>query len=94
VPTGNELVLINGGGAVIVMFAMAVLAASATLDAETVILVSADTVGACRSPDEEILPVLADHVTEVCVVPLTVAVNCNEPPDSTLAVAGEMLVTT
>ncbi len=52
--------------------------------------VFAPTLGAVYKPDDEIAPVLADHVTAVLVLPVTVAVNCCVLPDCTVAEAGEM----
>ena len=42
-----------------------------------------------NKPEPEIVPALADQVTAVLLVPVTVAVNCWVAPDSTLALAGE-----
>lgn len=62
---------------------------SATLVALTVTLVAAETVGAVKSPADEIDPLLADHETEVFVAPCTLAANCFVFPDVRLAVVGE-----
>ncbi len=40
------------------------------------------------------MPVLADQVTAVFVVPVTVAVNCCVPPDATVAEVGEIVTVT
>jgi hypothetical protein len=37
------------------------------------------------------VPALADHLTEVLIVPVTVAVNCCVPLEYTVAVVGEIL---
>ncbi len=44
--------------------------------------------GAEYRPEAETDPAVADHVTEVFVVPVTVAVNCCEPLVRTVAVVG------
>ncbi len=63
-----------------VMEAVADLVGSATLVALTVTVVFAVTVGAVNSPELEIVPAEADQITEVFVIPVTVAVNCLVPP--------------
>jgi hypothetical protein len=40
------------------------------------------------------VPPVADHVTAVLVVPVTVAVNCCVAPPKTVALAGETLTVT
>ena len=62
---------------------------AATLVAVTVTVVVVLTVGALNSPVEETEPALADHVTAVWLVLLTVAENCCDPPDATVALVGE-----
>jgi hypothetical protein len=70
--------------------AEAFLVVSATLVAVTVTVVVLLTVGAVNKPPEETDPALADQVTPVWLVLLTVAVNCCVPPDCTEALVGEM----
>ncbi len=65
---------------------------SAALVAVTVYVPA--VLGAVYSPLEEIVPLLADQVTEVFVVPLTVTVNCCVAPFSRDAVVGEMEIET
>ena len=45
-------------------------------------------------PAEVMVPPVADHVTALFVVPVTVAVNCCVPPVSTEAEVGEMVIET
>jgi len=63
---------------------------SAWLVAFTVTVVLEVTVGAVKSPAAEIDPALADQVTAVSDEPPTVAVNCWEPPEETVALVGDM----
>jgi len=42
----------------------------------------------------ETVPALADQVTTVLVVPVTVSVNCCAPPEATVAEVGEMVTAT
>jgi hypothetical protein len=58
---------------VILTVADAFLVVSATLVAVTVEELAADTVGAVKTPPEVTLPVVADQVTAVLLVPETVA---------------------
>jgi len=44
--------------------------------------------GAVYMPEEFMVPPLADQVTEVLELPVTVALNCCEPPVETEAVGG------
>ncbi len=76
-------------GAVTVTVAEADFVVSATEVATTVTIVEAVTVGALKSPVLEIVPAEADQVTEVFVLPVTVAVNCWVPPEGTVAEVGE-----
>jgi hypothetical protein len=46
-------------------------------------------VGAVNIPELETEPAEADQVTAVFVEPVTVAVNCWEPPEETVAVSGD-----
>jgi len=48
------------------------------------------TLGAAKAPLLEIVPVLADQVTAVFGVPLTLAVNCCCPSEIRLAMLGEI----
>ena len=66
------------------------MAVLAWLVALTVTVVFEVTVGAVNSPDVEIDPALADHVTAVFVEPLTDAVNCWVPPEVTVVLEGEI----
>jgi len=56
--------------------AEALFVGSATLVAVTVTVVLTLTVGAANSPELEIDPAVADQVTAVFVLPVTVGVNC------------------
>lgn len=47
-----------------------------------------------KNPEEEIVPPVADQVTLVFVVPVTVAENCWEPPVWTEAELGVTLIAT
>jgi len=60
----------------------------------TVTAVFALTFGAVKSPELEIAPALADHVTAVLVEPVTVAVNGWVPAEETVAEVGEMEIDT
>lgn len=46
------------------------------------------------SPDDETVPPVADHVTEVLVDPVTDAVNCFVPPVCTEALVGLIVTAT
>ena len=74
---------------VIVRVALACLLASATLVALTVAVVLTLTSGAVYSPLLEIVPEDAVHVTDVLLIPVSVAVNCRVPWDATVALLGE-----
>ena len=67
-----------GGGSVTVTDAVADFVVSATLVARTVNVPA--TAGAVYKPAVETVPPVADHVTAVFEVPVTVAVNCCVPP--------------
>ena len=64
---------------------------AATLVAVTVTVVAAFTDGAVNNPDADTVPPLADQVTAVWLVPLTLALNCCEAPEITLALVGEIV---
>lgn len=81
------LVLVVAGLTVMVADARDV--GEATLVAVTVAEVVTVVAAAVNKPVLEIDPPVVDHETEVLVVPLTVAVNCCEPPEVKVAVAGE-----
>ena len=66
----------------------------ATLVAVTVAKVVVVTEGAWKRPELETLPLLADQVTAVLLVPVTYAVNCCEPPELMLALVGESVTDT
>ncbi|HTM36889.1 MAG TPA: hypothetical protein VL156_09090 [Terriglobales bacterium] len=68
--------------------AVACLLVFATLVAVTVAVVLVVTEGAVNSPELEILPALADQVTEFVEALLTVAANCCVPPDFRLVLPG------
>ena len=70
------------------------LVVSATLRAVTVTVVDDVTVGAVNMPLLDIVPMLADQVTLVFEVLLTVAVNCWVPADSTVVEFGETVTLT
>jgi hypothetical protein len=69
--------------------ALAFFVESAALVAVIVTLVLAETAGAVNIPVEEIEPALADQLTEVLVVPRTLAANCCVLPEPTLADKGD-----
>jgi|SRR5712692_8400461 len=81
----------GGGGlfATTLTDATAFLVGSAALVAATVADIDVLTLGAVKAPLLDIVPALADQITPVLLVPLTVAVNCCVPPETTVAVAGE-----
>ena len=79
-------------GALTVTVADADLVESATLVAVTVKVPA--VVDAVYSPLEETLPPVADHATDVLLVPLMLAVNCWVPLVSIEAETGEMLTAT
>jgi hypothetical protein len=66
----------GGADGVTITVAEPVLLVSAWLVAVTVTVVLPLTVGAVKSPELEIEPAEAVHVTAVLVEPVTVAVNC------------------
>lgn len=68
--------VLGGADGVTVTVAEAVLLVSAWLVAVTVTVVMTVTVGAVKSPELDIEPAVAVHVTAVLVEPVTVAVNC------------------
>lgn len=74
--------------------ALALLVGSAALVARTVTVVEVVTFGAVKIPALVIVPALADQVTEVLLVPCTVAENCCVPAEDTLALVGEMEILT
>jgi hypothetical protein len=83
--------LVDGGGLLTTTLtdATAFLVGSAALVAATVADIDVLTLGAVKTPLLEIVPALADQITPFLLVPLTVAVNCCVPPETTVAVAGE-----
>ena len=83
---GLMLTLIGGGGAATVTVAVANLVLSATLVARTVNVPA--VAGAVYRPPVETVPPVADQVTAVLLVPVTVAVNCCVPPVSSEADVG------
>jgi len=66
----------DDAGVVTVTAADADFVVSASDVAPTVTMVEAETVGAVKRPDVEMVPEELDQVTAVFVVPDTVAVNC------------------
>jgi hypothetical protein len=78
-----------GTADVIITVALVWLAGSSTLDAVIVAFVLPEIVGAVNRPEAEIVPSLADHVTAVLLVLLTVATNCFFPPGMSVALTGE-----
>jgi hypothetical protein len=64
------------------------------LVAVIVILTGEVTDGAVSRPPEVMLPALVDQITPDWFVPLTSALNWNDPPDVTDAVVGEISVLT
>ena len=70
------------------------LVASAALVAVTVTVVLVLTAGAVKSPELESDPAVADQVTAVLVEPVTVAVNCWVPAETTEALVGDAETTT
>ena len=69
-------VLNDDAGVVTVTAADADFVVSASDVATTVTMVEAETVGAVKRPDVEMVPEELNQVTAVFVVPDTVAVNC------------------
>ena len=69
--------------------ALAVLVASARLVARTVTVVAVVTLGAVKLPVLVIAPALTDQITDVLLVPCTVAENCWVAPEAMLALVGE-----
>src|SRR5664279_4142650 len=65
---------------------------SAWLVAVTVALVWEVTAGAVKRPPGVIVPPLADQLTAVFAVPLTVAENCCCWPDNNVVLAGVTLI--
>jgi hypothetical protein len=82
----------TGGAAVTVTLAEADWLGSATLLAVTVSFPAA--LGAVYKPLESMLPSFASHVTEVLLVPVTVAVNCCFPLVCKLADVGLIVTDT
>src|SRR5689334_20035895 len=71
--------------------ALAYFDGSATLTAEIVSTELLATLGAVYKPEAVIEPNTALHVTAVFAVPDTLEANCIEPPDRTVAEAGEIV---
>ena len=84
----------TGAGAFTVIVALADLDVSAALVALTVTVVSVVTVGAVNNPEALIVPAVADQVTVLFVLLLTVAVNCCVPPDAIVALVGDTVTLT
>lgn len=82
----------GGGGAVTVTVAETDFVGLATLLAVTVTAPAAN--GAVNSPVVVIVPAVADQVTEVFELPVTVAENCCVAPVTMLAAVGLMATTT
>jgi hypothetical protein len=82
-------VIVRGAG-VTVTDAEADLEVSAFAVAVIVAGVLAPTLGAVKRPEDEMAPELADHVTAVFALPVTVAVNCCVLPDCTVTEVGEI----
>ena len=74
--------------------ALAFLVVSAALVAVTVTFVLLLTLGAVKSPLAEIAPPVEDQVTPVFDAPVTVALNCWEPPGIRLVLNGETAIFT
>ena len=74
-----------------VMAALADFDESALLVAVTVALVCEVTFGAVYRPLASTEPTVADQVTAVLAVPVTVAVNCCFPCDNRLTLVGDRL---
>jgi len=86
------VIVTTTGGAVIVMLADAVFVVSAALVAVTVKLPGVPP--AVYKPALETVPPVADHVTAVFVVPVTVAVNCCDAPVCRVPEVGLIEITT
>ena len=71
-----------------VALAVALIEGSATLAATTTTDCGVVTIGAWKSPPDEMLPVLTDQTTPVLLVFFTRAVNCNDASEDMLAPAG------
>ena len=89
---GLMLTAMTGGGTVTVTVAAVDFVLSATLVARTVNVPA--VAGAVYRPVVETAPPVADHVTAVFEVPVTVAVNCCVPPVKSEADVGLMLTDT
>ena len=63
---------------------------SAALVAVTDIFKPDPVLGTCSVPLLEMVPAVDVQVTEVRLVPVTVAVNASEPPEATVALLGEI----
>lgn len=95
VPTGNPLIVIASfDRGTIVTSENAKLSNWAALVAVIITFVGDATVGATNKPALEIIPALADQLTAVLLVEVSVAVNCCFPPDTTVKVAGVTLTRT
>ena len=90
------MVEIVNATSVLVIVAVALTCAdeSAALVAVTVTDFTLLLVGAVNNPLAEMLPALADQITAVLLVLLTVAVNCTFPPAATDGSAGEICTLT
>lgn len=77
-------------GGVTVTAALANFVGSATLVTVTVTFVVCVTDGAVNSPEVEMVPAEVDHVTEVSLEFVTVALNCNVLEDCTVSDVGEI----
>lgn len=97
-PGIEPVVIVNGVVGALAGFtvtlALALFVESAELVAVTVTIVFVVTEGALNIPVPEIVPALEDHVTDVLLVPWTVATNCWPAPAVRLGDNGETEILT
>ena len=89
-PPRAEVTIARAGCGVTVTVAAAWELALATLVAVMVTEVVLVTLGVVKAPLLEIVPALADQVTDVFAVPLRLAVNCCFPFEAMVALLGEI----
>ena len=87
---GFKVTLMFVGEGFTVTVAEAFAVDEAALVAVTVAYEVAETVGAVSTPVLEMEPAVVDQITAVFVVPLTVDVNCCEPPEVNVELVGEI----
>jgi hypothetical protein len=88
-PGETTTLTVVGAEGLTVTLALAFLVVSAALVAVTVTLVLLETAGAVNMPLQQTLPEVADHMTDVLLVPCTTALKCWVPPDVRTTLPGE-----